>query len=91
MFKFSLTPVEKKSFGRVVELPHNRLIPTPVKVEVWRRDVVNACFAVTKNGAGGTGDIEGKAARVAASELGEERVSIFTLITTFLFRKVAAA
>src|SRR5947208_4720045 len=29
---------EKKSFGRVVELPHNRLIPTPVKVEVWRRD-----------------------------------------------------
>lgn len=31
-------PVEKKSFGRIVELPHNRLIPTPVKVEVWRRD-----------------------------------------------------
>lgn len=31
-------PVEKKSFGRVVELPHNRLISTPVKVEVWRRD-----------------------------------------------------
>src|SRR5438874_9784689 len=29
---------EKKSFGRVVELPHNRLIPTLVKVEVWRRD-----------------------------------------------------
>jgi hypothetical protein len=38
VFKFSLKPVEKKSFGRVVELPHNRLIPTPVKVEVWRRD-----------------------------------------------------
>ncbi len=38
MFKFSLKPVEKKSFGRVVDLPHNRLIPTPVKVEVWRRD-----------------------------------------------------
>ena len=38
VFKFSLRPVEKKSFGRVVELPHNRLIPTPVKVEVWRRD-----------------------------------------------------
>src|SRR5207248_3789008 len=35
VFKFSLKPVEKKSFGRVVELPHNRLIPTPVKVEVW--------------------------------------------------------
>jgi hypothetical protein len=38
VFKFSLKPVEKKSFGRVVDLPHNRLIPTPVKVEVWRRD-----------------------------------------------------
>jgi hypothetical protein len=38
VFKFSLKPVEKKSFGRVIELPHNRLIPTPVKVEVWRRD-----------------------------------------------------
>jgi 5-methylcytosine-specific restriction endonuclease McrA len=38
VFKFSLKPVEKKSFGRVVELPHNRLITTPVKVEVWRRD-----------------------------------------------------
>src|SRR5437870_6808681 len=38
VFKFSLKPVEKKSFGRVVKLPHNRLIPTPVKVEVWRRD-----------------------------------------------------
>jgi len=38
VLKFSLKPVEKKSFGRVVELPHNRLIPTPVKVEVWRRD-----------------------------------------------------
>ena len=38
VFKFSLKPVEKKSFGRVVELPHNRLIPTAVKVEVWRRD-----------------------------------------------------
>jgi HNH endonuclease len=38
VFKFSLKPVEKKSFGRVVELPHNRLIPTLVKVEVWRRD-----------------------------------------------------
>jgi hypothetical protein len=38
VFKFSLKPVEKKSFGRVFELSHNRLIPTPVKVEVWRRD-----------------------------------------------------
>src|SRR5438477_11463982 len=38
VFKFSLKPVEKKSFGRVLELPHNRLIPTLVKVEAWRRD-----------------------------------------------------
>ena len=38
VFKFSLKPVAKKSFGRIVELPHNRLIPTAVKVEVWRRD-----------------------------------------------------
>ena len=28
VFKFSLKPVKKKSFGRIVELPHNRLIPT---------------------------------------------------------------
>jgi hypothetical protein len=38
VFKFSLKPVKKKVFGRIVELPHNRLIPTAVKVEVWRRD-----------------------------------------------------
>lgn len=38
VFKFQLKPVEKKTFGRIVELPHNRLIPTAVKVEVWKRD-----------------------------------------------------
>jgi hypothetical protein len=38
VFKFSLKPVKRKSFGRIVDLPHNRLIPTAVKVEVWRRD-----------------------------------------------------
>jgi hypothetical protein len=38
VFKFHLKPVEKKVFGRVTELPHNRLIPTHVKIEVWRRD-----------------------------------------------------
>src|SRR2546428_10916859 len=36
VFKFSLTPVEKKSFGRIVEISHNRLIPKPVKVEISR-------------------------------------------------------
>jgi hypothetical protein len=52
VFKFSLKPVEKKLFGRIVELPHNRMIPTHVKVEVWRRDggrcVMPACGS-TKN------------------------------------------
>jgi hypothetical protein len=38
VFKFHLIPVEKKPFGRIVELPHTRLIPTHVKVEVWKRD-----------------------------------------------------
>lgn len=38
VFKFHLLPVEKKVLGRVEELPHNRLIPTHVKLQVWRRD-----------------------------------------------------
>ncbi|HTY86941.1 MAG TPA: HNH endonuclease [Candidatus Acidoferrum sp.] len=38
VFKFHLKPVEKKILGRIEELPHTRLIPTHVKVEVWRRD-----------------------------------------------------
>jgi hypothetical protein len=38
VYKFHLKPVEKRIFGRVTELPHNRLIPTHVKIEVWRRD-----------------------------------------------------
>jgi hypothetical protein len=38
VFKFYLRPVEKKAFGKIVELPHTRLIPTHVKIEVWRRD-----------------------------------------------------
>jgi HNH endonuclease len=38
VFKFSLKPVKKKPFGIIVDLPHNRLIPTAVKIEVWRRD-----------------------------------------------------
>jgi hypothetical protein len=38
VFKFSLKPVEKKALGRIKELPHNRLIPTQVKIEVWQRD-----------------------------------------------------
>lgn len=38
VFKFYLRPVRKSVFGRRVEVPHTRLIPTHVKIEVWRRD-----------------------------------------------------
>ena len=38
VFKFHLKPVDKKPLGRVVELPVTRLIPTHVKVAVWKRD-----------------------------------------------------
>jgi len=38
VFKFHLRPVLKKILGRIEELPHTRLIPTAVKLEVWRRD-----------------------------------------------------
>jgi len=38
VFKFYLKPIEKKPLGRVIELPTNRIIPTEVKLEVWRRD-----------------------------------------------------
>jgi hypothetical protein len=38
VFKFHLKPVLKKVLGRIEELPHTRLIPTHVKLEVWKRD-----------------------------------------------------
>jgi len=38
VFKFYLKPVEVKSFYKEIEIPHSRLIPTNVKVEVWARD-----------------------------------------------------
>lgn len=38
VFKFYLRPVERKAFGRIVELPHTRLIPKQVKLQVWQRD-----------------------------------------------------
>ncbi len=38
VFKFYLQPVEMKAFNKEIVLPHNRLIPTSVKVEVWARD-----------------------------------------------------
>ena len=38
VFKFYLQPVEVKTFNKEIEIPHNRLIPTHVKVEVWARD-----------------------------------------------------
>ena len=38
VFKFHLHPVTKTVLKGVRDLPHNRLIPTKVKVEVWQRD-----------------------------------------------------
>ncbi|GMU94635.1 HNH endonuclease [Ignavibacterium album] len=38
VFKFYLKPVEFISKKKEVELPHSRLIPASVKVEVWARD-----------------------------------------------------
>lgn len=38
VFKFELRPVKKKIFGSRVVLPVNRLIPSHVKQEVWKRD-----------------------------------------------------
>lgn len=38
VFKFYLKPVEFISIRKEVELPHSRLIPTSVKIEVWNRD-----------------------------------------------------
>lgn len=38
VFKFHLRPVEKTLLGGVTELPHTRIIPTSVKLEVWKRD-----------------------------------------------------
>jgi hypothetical protein len=38
VFKFYLKPVEFISKRKQVDLPHSRLIPTSVKLEVWARD-----------------------------------------------------
>lgn len=38
VFKFELRPVKKKAFGARTVLPVNRLIPSHVKQEVWKRD-----------------------------------------------------
>ena len=38
VFKFHLRPVEKSFLGCITELPHRRIIPTSVKLEVWKRD-----------------------------------------------------
>ena len=38
VFKFYLKPVEFITKKKQVELPHSRLIPTTVKLEVWARD-----------------------------------------------------
>ncbi len=38
VFKFYLLPIERKSLKREEIIPHTRLIPTEIKVEVWARD-----------------------------------------------------
>ncbi len=38
VFKFFLKPIELKSFKKVEEITFNRMIPTHVKIEVWKRD-----------------------------------------------------
>lgn len=38
VFKFYLLPVQLKTFKREISIPHSRLIPTQVKIEVWKRD-----------------------------------------------------
>ncbi|HEY0704596.1 MAG TPA: HNH endonuclease [Candidatus Acidoferrales bacterium] len=41
VFKFKLIPIREESAGpdlRDHKMPHNRLIPTSVKIEVWKRD-----------------------------------------------------
>jgi hypothetical protein len=38
VFKFYLKPVEYITKKKQIELPHSRLIPTAVKLEVWARD-----------------------------------------------------
>jgi hypothetical protein len=41
VFKFKLVPsanAVSAETGQAQELPHNRLIPTAVKIEVWKRD-----------------------------------------------------
>jgi hypothetical protein len=38
VFKFYLKPVEFVTKKKQIELPHSRLIPTVVKLEVWARD-----------------------------------------------------
>lgn len=38
VFKFFLLPVVVKSLKKDIVIPHSRIIPTEVKVEVWARD-----------------------------------------------------
>jgi len=38
VFKFYLRAVEVKAFNKETLIPHNRLIPTHVKIEVWKKD-----------------------------------------------------
>lgn len=38
VFKFFLQPIEKKAFRKERVVEHTRLVPTHVKIAVWKRD-----------------------------------------------------
>jgi len=48
VFKFYLKPVEFITKKKQVELPHSRLIPTTVKLEVWSRDKGQCVLCASK-------------------------------------------
>jgi len=48
VFKFYLLPVEFISKRKQVALPHSRLIPTVVKIEVWKRDKGQCVLCASK-------------------------------------------
>jgi hypothetical protein len=48
VFDFFLRPIRERFVLEDAELPANRLIPTEVKVAVWKRDHGNACSAARK-------------------------------------------
>jgi hypothetical protein len=48
VFKFYLSPVQFITKRKEISLPHSRLIPTTVKLEVWARDKGQCVLCGTK-------------------------------------------